>query len=232
MEDWVTIENAEKTAKSEMEKRKVFRAILRKAEKDSPLELEEALRNTSSKLITEQVKLELWWRGFPKDPEKLLEFIKTAKDKDKIERVITELGEIKHKGATNTIINYLDDIDLRDAAALFLRDMPTQEAFVPLVEGIKKHPDGSECLLYALEVIDCSDAAELLVDLYISMPNAILAREDICTCFEQKAVKKIPENVKNSCCQKLHKAIENTTNKDDAEDMNRLLELVMEVEAL
>ena len=230
MEDWVTLEEAEKNAKSEKEKRKVFRTILKKTEKASIAELDETLNSTNSKLIEKQIKLELWWRSFSKDPEKLLEFIETATDKDKISRAIIELGEIKHRNATNTIIKFLDDMDLRDSAALALREMPTQEAFKPLIQSIKKNPDGSECLLYALELLDCSDAAELLVDLFILKPNAPVVRYDIYVCFSEGAVKRIPKEVKEVCCSKLLGATEEPRSPNDTKELKQLYDLVNQIE--
>jgi hypothetical protein len=230
MEDWVMLEESESNAKNEKDKRRLFSALSKKIGKASIQELEDILDNTNSKLVKEQVKLELWWRSFCKDPENLHKFVKTATDEDQISRAIAELGEVKYRKAISTIIKFLDHVNLRDSAALALREMPTQDALVPLINSIKNNPDGSECLLYSLEVLDCSDIVEFLVDFYISRPKAILVREDICSCFSGNAIKKIQVNKKNTCCDKLSDAIKNADDRENVECLNRLLSIIMETE--
>jgi hypothetical protein len=229
MKDWKSLEQVAQCAKTGRDKRKAHFAIIKLLEKVSLPELKEIVGVAKDEFIKKQAEVEFWWREFDKKPANLLELIQTSDDKDKIGNAIIELGNLKCKEAVNTLIGFLDDVELRNPAASALRKMPTQEAFEPLVQSIKKHPDGAECLLYALEVLDCSDAAELLVDLFISKPDAIVVRDDIYGCFESKAVKLIPKDIKNSCCSKLREAIENASSKVDAKELGQLLELVVQV---
>lgn len=231
MKDWKSLEQATRCAKTESDKWKAHFAIIRLLEKVPLPELKEIVGAAEDDFFKEQAQVELWWRQFDKKPDNLLELIRTSNDKNKIRNAIIELGNLKWRDALSTIIGFLDDIALRDAAAMALREMPTQEAFEPLIRSIRRYPsEGPQCLLYALEVLDSSDAGELLVDLFISAPDAIVVRDDIYRCFETKAVKLIPIDIKNSCCSKLRKAIENASSKDDAKELRQLLELVDQVE--
>jgi hypothetical protein len=229
VKDWTTIEHAAQCAKNEREKRKAYSGISRIMEKALPSELEKIIEATKDGFIRKQAEVELWWRAFDKKPKNLLEFIQTSNDKDKIGNAIIELGNLKSRDAVNILIDLLDDTDLREAAAMALRQMPTQKSFRPLVRSIKKQPEGVECLLYTLQVIDCSGAAEFLIDLFISNPDAPVVRDDIYVCFAEGAVKKISKTTKKKCCQKLISAIQQSNDEQNKEDLEQFYKVVNDV---
>jgi len=230
MKDWKSLEHSARCAKGEKEKRKVYFAIRKYLENALISELKEIVKATEDEFIKKQAEIELWWREFDKKPEKLLKLIQTSNDKEKIGMAVTEIGNLKCRDAVSTLIGFLEDIDLRDPAALALRKMPTQEACEPLIQAIKRYPDGAECLLYALQVLDCSEAAELLVELFISKPNAIVVRDDIFVCFAEKAVKRIPKQVKDACFSKVLKAIEEAKDQSDTKELRQFYEVLSQVE--
>ena len=230
MKDWKALEHAARCAKSEKEKRKAHFAIVKYLEKALIPELREIVKATENELIKKHAEIELWWREFDKKPENLLKLIQTSNDKEKLGLAITELGNLKCRDAVSTLIGFLEDIDLRDPAALALRKMPTQEACEPLIQAIKRYPDGAECLLYALQVLDCSEAAELLVELFISKPNAIVVRDDIFVCFAGKSVKSIPKQVKDACCSKVLKAIKESQDQSNTKELRQFYEVLSQVE--
>jgi hypothetical protein len=233
MKDWKSLEQDARCAKAERDKRRVHFRIIQLLERVSLEELKQIVGAAEDEFLKEQAEVELWWRHFDKKPKNLINLIRTSKNTKKIRNAIIELGNLACRDAISTVIGFLDNIDLRDAAAMALRKMPTQEAFEPLIQSIRRYPhEGPECLLYALEVLDCSDAAELLVDLFIPEPDAIVVRDDIYRCFESKAVKLIPKDIKTSCCSKLRKAIENASSKDDDRELRQLLELVDQVKTV
>ena len=230
MTDWKSLEHNIRCAKGEKEKRKAHIAIRKYVEKAQPFELREIIKATENAFIRRQVEIELWWREFDKKPENLLELIQTSNDKNKIVNAVIELGNLKCRDAISMLISFLDDIDLRDSAAMALRQMPTQEAFEPLIKSIKQYDDGVECLLYALQVLDCSDAAELLVDLFISKPNALAIRDDIYVCFKEKAVKRISKQIKDSCCTKILMAIKESRDRSNTKELSQLFEVLNQIE--
>lgn len=83
---------------------------------------------------------------------------------------IENIGREKRKDFVPFLLEVLkktDDNLLRNAVALALSDMRSQEAVEPLIELIQ-HPKtlGSKgTLLYALESLDCSQHIEVLVEL-------------------------------------------------------------------
>ena len=217
-------------AKDEKHKRRAFIAIRKYLEKALVAELKNIIETTEDKLVKKHAEIQLWWQEFDKEPKNLLELIKTSNNKEKINIAIEELGNLKYRDTVSTLICFLGDIELRDSAALALRKMPTQEAFEPLVQSIKQDPGGAECLLYALQVLDCSDAAELLVDLFVSAPNAPVVRDDIYVCFAEKAVKRIPREVKEACCSRLLRATEEPQSPNDTKELEQLYNLVNQIE--
>jgi HEAT repeat protein len=230
MKDWKSLEHAAQCAKTEREKRKAQFAIIKLLEKVSLPELKEIVGTAKDEFIKEQAEVELWWRKFDKNPKNLLNFIRTSNDKNKIGNAIIELGNLKCRDAVSTLIGFLDDIDLRDPAASALRKMPTQEAFRPLVQSIKRYPNGAECLLYALQVLDCSDAAELLVDLFILKPDAPAVRDAIFVCFAKKAVKRIPKQVKDACRSKIMSAMKESQDQSNTKELRQFYEVLSQVE--
>ena len=229
MRDWRCLEQASQSAKTERDKRKAQRRIINYLEKVSFPELEEIVGAAKEKFLRRHAEVEFWWRKFDKKPENLLEFIRTSNDKDKIIEVIIELGNLKCMDAVSMLIGFLDDIELRNSAASALREMPTQKSFKPLIQSIKQEPEGIECLLYALQVIDCSGAAEFLIDLFILNPDAPVVRDDIYVCFAEGAVKKISKTTKKKCCQKLISAIQQSNDEQNKEDLEQFYKVVNDV---
>jgi hypothetical protein len=215
-----------KNAKTNRNKRKFHFATINYLNKASLSELEDIFRKTKDKFTKEHVEVELWWRKFDKQPENLLDFIQTSKNKNKMISAIIEIGNLKYKNAVSILIDFLEDVDLRDSAAMALRQMPTQKSFRPLIQSIRQEPEGIECLLYALQVIDCSKASEFLVDLFTSKPDAPVVRDDIYVCFAEGAVKKISKTTKKKCCQKLISAIQQSNDKHNKEDLEQFYKVV------
>lgn len=230
MVNWKSFHYSLQHASDEKGKRLALANIRRLLERASSAELKEIQSEAEDEFIRQHAELELWWRDVEKEPDSLLKSIQTSDDKKRVEKAITELGNIKYPDAVDIIAGYLNDIDLRDSAALALRQMPSQKVFIPLLHAIKQHPDGAECLLYALQVLDCSDAAEYLVELFISKPNALVVRDDIYVCFFDKAVKQISKKTKEICCAKLLKAIECSPSEDDIEELKKLYAVVLQIE--
>jgi hypothetical protein len=230
VKDWKELEQAVKYAKDEKAKRRACFAIVTQLEKAPIPELEKIIQSAKDEFIRNRAEIELWWQEFDKKPKNLMKLIQTSNEKEKIQKAVDKLGDLKYWDAVGTLIGFLEDIDLRDSAASALRKMPTQESFEPLVQSIKQHPDGAECLLYALQVLDCSDAAELLVDLFISKPSALIVRYDIYVCFAEKAVKCIPKQIKDRCCSKLLKAIEKSQDLTDTKELEQLYNSVNQIE--
>jgi len=230
MTNWKTLLNSMQRVKDKKHKRRAFIAVRKYLEKASVQELKGIIETTGDKFVRKHAKIQIWWREFDKEPKNLLELIKTSDNKEKINIAIEELGNLKYRDAINTLIGFLGDTELRDSSALALRKMPTQEAFEPLVQSIKQNSDGAECLLYALQVLDCSEAAELLVDLFIPAPNAPAVRDDIYVCFSEGAVKRIPKEVKETCCSKLLRATETPQSPTDTKELKQLYDLVNQTE--
>lgn len=232
MKTWAKLLHFAQFAKDKKEKRKAGTAIRKYLENASMPELKEIIQTTEDEFIVKHAETQLWWREFDKKPENLLYLIKISNNKEKVNIAVEELGNLKYWDAVSTLIGFLGEIDLRDSTALALRKMPTQEAVDPLVQSIKQYPDGAECLLYALQVLDCSNAAKLLVDLFIAKPKAPAVRDDIYVCFAEKAVKCIPKQIKDVCCSRLLKAIENNQDQTDTKEIKQLYNLVNQIEEI
>lgn len=230
MKQWETLQYLLQSAKEAKEKKQLRMAVQKFIEEASVAELKEISGVAGDEFLRQQAEIELWWKDFEKTPGNLLDVIRDSHNENKIGKAIIKLGNMKCWDSVDVLITFLTVNRLRDSAALALREMPTQKTLKPIVEAIQRNPDGAECLLYALQVLDCSDAAEFLVELFISKPKALVVRDDIYTCFSKKAVRKVTRPTKVACCSKLAKAIEKSEDQNDIKELKQLYDALLEIE--
>jgi len=73
-------------------------------------------------------------------------------------------------------------------------------------------------------VLDCTDAIELLVDLFISEDNAPLLRISVLECIRCDAVRHISTETLRKCICKIESAIQKTGDSDNLGELEELCE--------
>jgi hypothetical protein len=221
LEELLAIYNNSDNAKI---RRKTFLLISEYLKRISIPDLTIIIERSKDISVIKEAKFQLWLKKLDKSPDVLLEIIRNCDDEDKVCAVIYELVDQGYKAVANQLINLLASANatLRNCASVALREIPTQMALKPLISAIRNHPDNCESLIYSLQTLDCSDATELLVDLFISNSNTPMVRIEIIDCFKEGAIRQIPKTIKYNCCLKIEKAIEQRANEDDIAQLKEL----------
>ncbi|XEC96686.1 HEAT repeat domain-containing protein [Paenibacillus tarimensis] len=141
--------------------------------------------------------------------------------------IISEIGNNKDVEAVPFLIHHLVDTNnniLRNAIAIALADIGSNEAIEPLISMIKnpKTIGYRGTLLYALESFDCSDHAQLIVDL-LGEDNFEVSRQSL--LLLESIADNIPKEVKQKCIQKIQDKI--VSLQDKIEFLSESLEVLM-----
>lgn len=187
-------------------------------------------KSSRNKVINRSAQLEIWWRKLDRTPKSLLKIINHCNDEDKISEAVIELGKQKYKGAIDLFINLLKNksSSVRTSAAIALNENPVQKAFLPLIRAIKKHKEHCSAFVFALEKLNCTEATEFLVDLFIAKPNAPIVRINIIECFEVGAVTTISSKIGRKIKTKISNAIRESKNKEDKYELRKFYKKVIE----
>jgi hypothetical protein len=193
-------------------------------------ELKCIVKTFSNEIIKRRAEFEIWRRKLDRTVENLLKIIHHCDDEDKIGEATKELGRQKFSDAIDLFIDLLKSKSsvIRTCAALALLDNPNQKAFRPLLRAIKKHKENCAVFVHALEVLDCNTAAEFLVDLFISKPDAPMVRINIIDCFESGAISRIPAKIGKKIKAKIFKAIRKSKDDTDKYELRRFYEEAVE----
>ena len=180
----------------------------------------------SNKAVKNQIELEIWKRKLDRKPENLFKIVHKSKNQDMICEAVKELGKQKNKKALSLFIDLLKNKNpsIRTCAAIALANNPTQKAFQPLINAIKKHEESCSEFIYALEALDCHTEVEFLVDLFISKPNAPMVRINIIECFEGNSIKSIPLETGGKIKTSISNAIRKSKDKTDKYELHRFYE--------
>lgn len=228
--------NIIRDSKDLKERRRATMSLSRLLEKETCPALRIRIQNSTDEVELKEAKFQLWRKELDRSLESLLDIIHNCDDEDKVDEAILAIGDQGYKEAIDTLVDLLgttSNSHIRDAIALSLREMPDQKkTYKPLIRAIRENPDDCETLIYALQVFDCSEAAEFLVDLFIAKPNAPVARISILGCFEEGAISKIRNEVKETCCVKIQNAIKSTGDENNAEELKELLKWVMRTKGM
>ncbi len=217
--------NIIKESKDEKEKRKAKMYLYHLMEQLPYEKLQQCILQSSDDFEKKIAEWHLWRRSLDKSFDNLLRIIRESGDEDKVREAAIILGEEGYTEAVDILIDLLRTSDspyIRDGAALGLRELKDPRAFIPLIDQIKKYPEDCETFVYALEVFDCTSEVELLVDLFVSQPQAILLRLNIIECFKTGPVKKINSELVRLCCQKIEQAMlksDSPSNTGQLEDL-------------
>ncbi|OHB56110.1 MAG: hypothetical protein A2Y07_01165 [Planctomycetes bacterium GWF2_50_10] len=191
-------------------------------EKKTISELNQIIKSINNNVIIHRAKFEIWRKKLDRTPANLLNIIHYDDDDDRICEAITELGQ-QTRDTVDLFIKLLKDKRsfVRTHAALALLDNPTQKALKPLITAIKKNKNNCAVCVHALEVLDCTVAAEFLIDLFISKPNAPMVRLNIIECFEGDAIRSIPAEIGKKIKTTIFKAIQKSKDETDKYEIRR-----------
>ena len=216
------------------EKRKYVFRLSRLLKKESADELKERLDSSNDTVEIEECRFHLWCKELDRSLENLLDVIHKCNDERKVMEAIRAIGDEKYFDATNMLVSLLSNSNsfFRNTAALSLSKIPTQDILLPVIKAIKDNPDNCESLVYPLQEIDCTEAIELLIDLFIKKEKSPLFRINVILCFKRGAVKRLTLEIKKMCCEKLTKAISNTNIESNLEQLEMLYEWVSKTEVV
>jgi HEAT repeat protein len=131
--------------------------------------------------------------------------------------IIREIGNNRDVEAVRFLIRYLigtDNNTIRNAIAIALSDIGSNEAIEPLISMLKtpKTIGARGTLLYALESFDCSAHAELITDL-LCEDSFEVSRQSLLLLMSN--ANNIPIEIKQKCIQKIQEKIENLRDKTE-----------------
>jgi len=131
--------------------------------------------------------------------------------------IIEEIGEKKFNDVVPFLINKLESTDnhmLRNAIALALSDIGSEEALEPIINMLKdpKTKGYRGTLLAALEAFDYSQYFEMIVD-FLYEGNFEVSRKSL--ILIESVVKNIPDEIIKKCIIKIKNEIENLEEKID-----------------
>lgn len=216
------------------EKRKYVSRLSRLLEKESAGELKERLESSNDTVEIEECRFHLWCKELDRSLENLLDVIHDCNDERKVMEAILAIGDEKYFDATNMLVSLLSSSNsfFRDTAALSLSKIPTQDILLPVIKAIKDNPDNCESLVSPLQEIDCTEAIELLIDLFIKKEKSPLFRINVIHCFKRGAVKRLTLEIKNMCCERITKATNNTNIESNMEQLEMLYEWVSKTQVV
>lgn len=208
------------------EKRKYIFRLSRLLEKESADEIKKRIRCSTNIIEIEECHFQLWCKELDRSLENLLDIVHNCADERKVGEAILYIGDEKYFEATNVLISLLSSPNsfIRNTAALSLGKIPSPKILFPIIKSIKDNPNNCESLVCPLWEIDCTEAIELLVDLFIKKETAPLFRINVIRCFEKESVKSLTSEIKEKCCKKIKIAINSKNTQSSIEELEMLYE--------
>ena len=217
----------------EKEKRRAKLYLWHMMESWSDKQLQQSLVN-GIEIEKENADFHLWRRYLDTSLDNLLDIVHNSQDNDKIHEALFTIGNKKYYQAIDILITLLNDSTpdnyvVRNAVAYSLHQLEDDKAFPALVAQLKKYPDYSESIVYALGVFDCSSIVIELVDLFIAYPEAPYERALIRVCFNSSAMGKISADKRTECLLKIDLAMQESKSEDNTDELEHFYFLLQDI---